>query len=68
MLNEMNGAAGLGREWLFLGRSSGHLCTKTVLRNHRPPGRRGRDSGGYAPAEALQEEGHAPISSGTAMW
>ena len=28
--------------------------------DHRPPGRRGRDPGGLAQAEALQEEGHAP--------
>ena len=28
--------------------------------DHRPPGRRGRDPGGFAPAEALQEKGNAP--------
>jgi len=28
--------------------------------DHRPPGRRGRDPGGFAQAEALQKEGHAP--------
>ena len=28
----INGTAGLRQVWLFPGRSSGHLCTKTVLR------------------------------------
>ncbi len=28
--------------------------------DHRPPGRRGRDPGSFAPAEALSKEGHAP--------
>ena len=42
------------------GRSSGHLSTKTVLRTIDRLAKRGRDPGGFAQAEALQKEGHAP--------
>ena len=53
--------------WLFPGRSSGHLCTKTVLRTID----RLAEEAGFRTFRAGRSspEGRSrPISSGTAMW
>jgi len=56
-----------GQEWLFPGRSSGKLSTKTVL---RPIDRLAEEAGiqEISRRQKLSWRKVTPISSGTAMW